>query len=121
MPYQCSAGFTTIGYGHNLQANGLTLAQAERLLDDDIDAAIRDLVVRFPWFEALDPVRQSVLVDMCFNLGIAGLGAFKNTLAAIQRGDYDAASVGMLASRWAEQTGRRARTLAEMMRTGEWQ
>lgn len=32
--------------------------------------------------------RQRVLVSMCFNLGVAGLLAFKQMLAPCERGDY---------------------------------
>lgn len=120
LPYKDTVGKLTIGYGHNLTDKGLTLRQAEALLDDDIDEAIRDLVARFPWVAQLDVVRQAVLVDMCFNLGIGGLAQFRQTLAAIQRGDYETASVRMLESLWADQVGRRARRLAEMMRSGQW-
>jgi lysozyme len=58
-----------------------------------------------------------VLVNMAFNMG-GGLLSFVNTLAAIQRGDYNAAANGMLASRWATQVGARATRLADMMRNG---
>ena len=108
LPYTDTVGKLTIGFGRNLSDNGISLAEADALLDHDIDSAIKDLVIRYPWFEALDPVRQAVLVNMAFNLGIVRLGGFKNTLAAIQRGDYAAGAIGMLESRWASQVGRRA-------------
>jgi lysozyme len=60
------------------------------------------------------------MVDMLFNLGLPKLLKFKNTLAAIRQGDYERAARGMLNSKWARQVGRRAKELAEMMRTGEW-
>ncbi len=97
----------TIGYGHTgaevRRGLAWTKAQAEAAL---------------PWFSALDPVRRDVLADMAFNLGVASLLQFRSTLAAVQRGDYAAASEGMLASLWARQVGGRARVLAEQMRTG---
>ena len=59
-----------------------------------------------------------MLADMCFNLGINRLLGFKNTLAAIKAGDYEAAADGMLASMWAKQVGKRAHRLIKMMREG---
>ena len=50
--------------------------------------------------------------------GWVALG-FHNTLAAIEAGNYAAASGGMLASKWAKQVGARATRLAAMMKTGE--
>jgi len=47
------------------------------------------------------------------------LSKFKKTLGHIEAGEYEEAASEMLNSRWAEQVGRRANTLSEMMRTGE--
>lgn len=120
-PYHDTVGKLTIGFGRNLDDRGISLAEADALLDNDIDDAIRDLTARYPsWFPALDPVRQAVLVQMAFNLGIARLSGFKRTLGAVARRDYALAAVGMLESLWAEQVGARARRLARQMETGEW-
>ena len=119
-PYQDTVGKWTIGFGRNLSDNGITRAEALLLLDHDIDDAMRDLMARFPWTATLDTVRFAVLVEMCFNLGIARLAGFKNTLRAVERGDYDAAAKGMLASKWASQVKGRAVTMARQMRSGAW-
>jgi len=78
---------------------------------DELDTAL-------PWWRSLDPARGAVLVNMAYNLGIAGLLAFHNTLTHIERGDYALASAGMLASKWAAQVKGRATRLAAMMKTG---
>jgi lysozyme len=59
-----------------------------------------------------------VLQAMAFQMGIDGLLGFTGTLAAVQRGDYEAAAKGMLASLWARQTPSRAGRMAAMMRQG---
>lgn len=118
-PYQCPTGHVTIGYGHNLE-NGISKEAAEFILKQDMQSAQVALSRRFRWFKTLDSVRQFVLVDMCFNMGIASLCTFKKLLAALQRGDFLLAATEMLNSRWAGQVGRRARELAEMMKTGEY-
>jgi lysozyme len=56
---------------------------------------------------------------MAFNLGVAGLLSFKNTLAAVKAGEWAKASAGMLASKWAKQVGLRAVRLAHMMKHGD--
>lgn len=118
-PYRDSVGKLTIGVGRNLEDRGITRDEAIFLLDNDIIAVLDQLAAHVPFFAALDDVRQRVLADMAFNVGMGGLLGFKNTLAAVARGDYDAAAVGMLASRWATQVGDRALVLAEMMRSGK--
>jgi len=51
-------------------------------------------------------------------MGIGWLTTFKNTVANIRTGNYEAAAKGMLASKWAKQVGARAIRLADMMRKG---
>ena len=117
-PYRCTAGKLTIGVGRNLEDRGITAEESAYLLGNDIDSHWRELVKALPWVEQLDEVRQRVLLDMAFNLGIGGLLGFKNTLATIKAGDFQKASVMMLDSKWARQVGRRADRLAGMMATG---
>ena len=116
-PYLDTVGKWTIGCGRNISDKGITHDEALFLLENDLDECIHDLSV-FPWFVALDPVRQRVVIDMRFNLGPSRLRSFKHTLAAVARGDYEAAAKGMLKSLWAKQVGQRAIRLAAMMRSG---
>lgn len=117
-PYRCSAGKLTIGVGRNLEDVGISREEAMRLLDNDIGRCRGELADSVPAYLRLDETRKNVLIDMCFNLGIAGLLEFENMLAAVEAGDYDKAADEMLNSKWAGQVGKRADTLAEMMRRG---
>lgn len=117
-PYRDTAGKLTIGVGRNLDDVGITDDEAMFLLEHDIDAAVVDCVRAFPWFTTLDRVRQGVIVQMRFNLGLGRLLGFQKMLAAIAKGTYRTAAVEMLESRWAVQVGDRAQRLAKAMRTG---
>jgi len=118
-PYKDTVGKLTIGVGRNLTDTGISESEAFLLLSNDIDRAWEDLTEALPWVEDLDEVRQHVLLNMAFNLGLAGLLKFRNTLALIRRGDYAGAAKGMLASKWASQVGERAKRLAHQMETGD--
>lgn len=118
-PYLDTVGKITIGVGRNLSDRGITKAEALAWLDEDIQLAVTELSRSFPWFAALDPVRQRVLIDMHVNMGLGTLVRFVKMLAAVGRGDYGSAADEMLASKWAAQVGRRAQRLAAMMRTGQ--
>lgn len=120
VPYKCPAGYLTIGYGHNLEANGISLEAAELLLKQDIEIAVRQVKNAFIWWPNLDEARMSVLVDMCFNMGITKLCGFKKMLSALEAGDYKTAAKEMLNSKWVQQVGRRATELSKIMETGEW-
>ena len=122
-PYRDTVGKLTIGIGRNLDDKGLRRDEIEYLLANDIADARADLDRYLPWWRGMDPVRQRVLIDMAFNMGMGapnrgGLLSFVNTLSEIRRGEYAIAADMMLASKWAAQVGRRAVRLATMMRTG---
>jgi len=119
-PYRCTAGKLTIGIGRNLDDRGISQKEAYTMLERDIQDCEQWLIDKIPEiYNKLDEVRQSVLLNMCFNLGIKGLLEFKNTLAFIDAGDWERAANGMLASKWAKQVGRRAIELSELMRKGK--
>lgn len=117
-PYKDTVGKLTIGYGRNLDDVGIPVLEAEFLLQNDVLRAAEDLERSFPWATKLDPVRQAVLVNMVFNLGITRFSGFKKTLAAVERAEYEKAAAEMLDSRWAKQVGNRALRLSEAMRDG---
>lgn len=118
-PYTCTANKLTIGVGRNIQDNGITEPEAMLLLENDIDGVVRDLNRALPWWQKLDDARREVLANMVFNMGIGTVLTFKNTLAAVQAGDYKRAASLMLQSKWATQVGNRARELATQMETGK--
>ena len=117
-PYRCTAGKLTIGVGRNLDDRGITREESAMLLDNDIRLLEIELFRALPWASALDDVRQRVLLDMAFNLGLPGLLQFKRTLEAIRTGQYQQGATMMLDSLWARQVGQRAERLSRMMATG---
>lgn len=144
--YKCPAGYWTVGVGRNLQGKplrkeeqeyifkrsglapdevievlkerGITKDEALFLLRRDIEDAVQDLK-NFDWFEALDPIRRKVVIDMRYNLGPTRFRSFKKMIAALARGDYKAAAAAMVDSKWYHQVGNRSKRLVAMMRTGE--
>lgn len=120
----------TIGYGHNLIANpipgldknaAITEKRAQEILMDDLAVFAAGLDREIPWWRKLDAPRQAVLLNMAFNMGVAGLLTFHRTLRAVREMRWGDARDGMLASKWASDVGRRAPELAMQMLTGEWQ
>ncbi|HQA83703.1 MAG TPA: glycoside hydrolase family protein [Syntrophales bacterium] len=121
-PYLCSAKRITIGWGRNLQDNGISRDEAEYLFRNDWNRAVRSCLDVVPGFDRLSEPRRAVLIDMAYQLGGIGLWRFERMLAAVRRGDFDLAAREILDSKYAREDspGRAARN-AEMMRTGEWQ
>lgn len=118
-PYKDTVGKLTIGIGRNLDDRGITEEEIVFLFGTDVDLVEKELDKNLKWWRDMSEVRQRVLVDMCFNLGITKLLTFKNTLEAMRTKRYEDAASGMLNSLWAKQVKGRAVRLANMMRTGE--
>jgi lysozyme len=125
-PYKDSVGIWTIGVGHNIEAHPLpegmlvdgkiSEADAKALLEGDIDEHVAALDKALPWAQSLDEPRYRALVNMAFNLGIAGLLGFKNTLALIERGEYEKAAANLAMSKWAKQVGPRATRIINIIK-----
>lgn len=119
-PYTDTVGKLTLGVGRNLEDKGITEQEALFMLNNDVDYFYKKLADSLPWIKNLDDARQNVLVNMAFNLGVAGLMSFKNMLGHCKDGHYDYAAVEMLNSKWADQVGYRSSDLAWQMRTGDF-
>jgi len=117
-PYADTTGHLTVGIGRNLSDRGISTTEAFYLLDDDILYFSGKLAHYLNFFLKLSENRQIALVDMCFNLGIQGFLNFTQMILALESHDYERAATEMLNSKWAEQVGERATTLANIIRTG---
>lgn len=125
-PYKCSEGYLTIGYGRNIETNGISEAEAEFMLLNDLVACESELKNE-GWYNQLDETRRAVVLNMAFNLGKPKLMQFKKFIGALSDDDYETASKEMVTgsdgvspSKWASQVGSRAYELADQMRTGQW-
>lgn len=111
-------GKLTVGIGRNLDDDGITTAESDFLLTNDITSTIHDLDMFLPWWKNLSGARQEALIDMCFNIGIHRLMGFQEMLKALRTGDYATASQESLNSLWARQVGQRAQRIAAQLLSG---
>lgn len=102
-PYRCPKGKLSIGYGRNLQDNGITLHEAEKMLETDLLNIKMELEDNIKFFHNLDPIRKNVLIEMAYQMGVPKLLNFKNTLEFMKKRDFINASKEMLNSKWHEQ------------------
>ena len=139
--YKDTLGIDTIGIGRNLEDRGITKeeldwmdipsmdavyeygiteADAMYLAKNDVQIVEEELVRAHPCVEELDAVRQLVLMDMAFNMGVPRLRKFQKMWNAIHEGKFDIAAKEMLDSRWAIQVKSRSTKLANAMHNGEF-
>lgn len=119
-PYTDTVGKLTIGIGRNLDGVGISKAEAEALCANDIQFAEKGLDALCSWWRKLDEVRQQVLCEMAFNMGVSRLQDFVKFLAALKAHDFETAAKEMLNSKWAGQVKGRAVTLSNAMRDGRF-
>lgn len=116
--YTCTAGKLTIGVGRNLTDRALFEDEIDLMLKNDIKLCERQLDENLPWWRKMTDERQHALINLCFNLGIAGLLQFKNSLALLKAGKYDEAAAAFMNSKWAKQVGQRAVRVTNQIRNG---
>ena len=114
-PYKCSAGKLTIGYGRNIEDNGISLAEAEMMLSSDIKSVAEEIRRLIPDFDSLELPQKTALIDMGFNLGITRLSMFKKMLAGVNVRDFKTAAMEMLDSRYANQLPNRSSKNAQLI------
>ena len=122
--YQDHLGYWTIGAGRCIdkrKGGGLSDEEIEYLLSNDIESRYDHLMAAYPWMERMDPIRLEAVIEMSFQLGMAGFGEFKQTIAALRDERYEHAAVCALQSVWAKQTPDRARRVARQIETGQRQ
>lgn len=131
--YKCTAGAWTIGYGHNMDAKGMspdiasisdakrkgiTREQAEALLTLDLQDAVADARRLVPSLDAMHETRQAAVISMSYQLGGKTMATFIGTLRALNTGQWREAARGMRQSKWAKQTPARVARLAAMIELG---
>ena len=134
--YQDHLGIDTVGIGRNLEDRGITdgeLSYINKTMDDiydnglteeeayylcmnDIAIVEKELLANKPIVNQLNDVRQMVLIDMAFNMGVPRLMKFVNMWLAIEKVNYPLACEEMIDSRWASQVGNRESIISSQAR-----
>jgi len=108
-PYMDTTAKITIGYGRNIDEEGISWEEAKMLMANDIVRSYNELLAEFSFFKELSEFRKAVIADMHYNLGLSRLLSFKKMLRAIQLGNFDMAADEIMNSRYAQQVGDRAK------------
>ena len=118
--YKDSLGKATIGYGFlvaalssdELKLNGgktepMSREVAEKILNLKVSKLKKRLFQCLPWLESKPQNVHDTLIEMAYQLGLAGLMGFRHTLGCIEAGDYAQATKNLKASLLYRQTPRR--------------
>mgnify|MGYP003646629895 CR=1 FL=1 len=109
--YTCPAGNKTFGFGTNLEVSLDNIivtinnckdkeTLAVELLQRDIINCNEALNAQRWFAEDLSEFQQAIILDLAYNIGVAGVLKFKNMIAAIEQRNYGIAGDEMLHSRY---------------------
>lgn len=119
--YKDSLGYDTIGIGRMCDKRknaGLSDDEMLYLLRNDLSKAKLELTP-YSWFITLDDVRQGVLIEICFNIGLDGFLQFKRMIQALSDKDYGLSAKELINSLWSKQVGpNRSQNMANRLKTG---
>lgn len=122
--YQDSLGYWTIGIGKLIDARKggkLSLDEINYIFNNSLEDAYNDLKI-YPWFNNLDEIRQGVLIELDFNIGLPNLLGFIMMIACIKNHDYVGASNQLRNSKWSSQVGiDRTNDLCYRLKNGQYQ
>ena len=115
--YDDSLGIPTIGYGFAIKDLVLEEDLCDEILLRKLRILGRSVMGKFPFFDSLPSDCKSVLMEMCYQLGVTGVSKFKKALKAMEDGDWEKAADEMLDSKWAKQTPGRAKEMSDIIRS----
>lgn len=129
--YKDSVGKPTVGYGFlvaalspdELKLNGgkiepMSREVAEKILNLKVAKLQRRVLECLPWLSSKTQSIQDTILEMAYQLGLAGLMGFRHTLSCIEAGDYAQAARNLRASLLYRQTPRRVEGYIRGLRDG---
>ena len=125
--YKDSLGVLTIGCGRNISDSrrhhglGLSDAEIDYMLQNDIERTIKELSREYPWFNDLEEgARRDAIINMHFNLGRLRFATFKRAIAHMENANHKEAATEFLHSKWAKQVKGRALEVTDMILTNDY-
>jgi len=128
-PYKDTLGFLTGGWGHKILGGEEvpeSVAGWQELFDKDFDIALKgsNSLIQEHLANSLysdlpqdkQATIQGILIEMCFQLGQAGVGKFKKMFKALGECEFSEAVEQMQDSRWYDQTPARCLELSDIIK-----
>ena len=118
--YTDSVGFPTIGYGHLIENNEsipdtISKQEADKLFDSDFTHH-KQAAERIKGWKKATEAQKAALIDLTFNMGPSWVDGFPKFKAAFAEGDYQKAGDELRNSQWANEVGRRADTIINLIK-----
>lgn len=123
--YRDSRGLDSIGIGrlcdHRVPSSGLEDWEQSWLFNNDCVRTLKEAEQFLPWIHELDQTRKDAILNMCFQMGAAGVAKFTRSMAFIRAKEWQLAAQNLAQSSWRQQTPERAIRVIDQIRTGVYQ
>lgn len=131
-PYIDTRGYPTVAGGILIGPKGAALSNYTFTVPREVGDVWKQSIVKQKTSEIsnypdivnalkqCNDARTDIIMSMAYQMGVAGLAGFKNTLKLISTRDFKGAANGMLNSAWAKQTPNRAKRHAQVMIDGTY-
>lgn len=131
-PYIDTRGYPTVAGGILIGPKGAALSNYTFTVPREVGDVWKQSIVKQKTSEIsnypdivnalkqCNDARTDIIMSMAYQMGVASLAGFKNTLKLISTGDFKGAANGMLNSAWAKQTPNRAKRHAQVMIDGTY-
>ena len=116
----------TFGIGHLVKKNDpeygmpvgtpVSRTRINSCFNDDIQGTVEDCEKLYVNFYSLPEETKMILCNMMYNLGYTRLSKFSKLKAAVDKGDWEKASIEMTDSKWYRQVPNRAERLVQRMK-----
>ena len=103
---------------NNGKAEPMNKEVAEKILNLKVSKLKKRLFQCLPWLQSKPQGVQDTLIEMAYQLGLAGLMGFRHTLSCIEAGDYAQAAKNLRASLLYRQTPKRVEDYIRGLRDG---
>lgn len=117
-PYRDPKGILTVMVGVNLEV-GFTTEECATVLKMRLNNIFDEITLKLPWVFGLSLNRQLAIINMAYNLGVAGLLEFSDALEALKKENFLAASKFVLNSDAARKERNRYNRIAHTILTDE--
>tara|TARA_Y100001963_G_C6782513_1_gene450773 strand:+ start:2342 stop:2758 length:417 start_codon:yes stop_codon:yes gene_type:complete len=114
--YKDHLGFDTIGIGFKVSELDLSKAECRSILKRKLSEIDLILYQKFKWWKTAHSNVRTVVLDMCYQMGVTGFSKFKKMIGHLENKNLEGASLELLDSKYAkEQTPNRANRNSKLL------
>lgn len=94
-PRMCKDGFVRLGYGRNIDDKGITVGEANLMLENDL-SIINYALNSFGWYRDIPNLVQGAIIHLCYIMTMDKVLSMDNFIDCLKKLDYAGAAKAIL-------------------------